>query len=387
MTIPYWRYLEIMVESTHSEAISMGKQAIFIAATGQNVGKTTTCLGLISGLRKRFSQVGFIKPVGQQHVTVKDGLKVDKDVVLFHEVFQLNSLYEDMSPVIVPPGMTKKFLDGALSKDALRKKIINSFYRISSQHDFTIVEGTGHVGVGSIIDQNNAAVAAELGLDVVIISTGGLGSAFDELALNIEMCHANGLKIRGVILNRVLHDKRDMILDYFPRALARWNIPLIGCVPYNEFLNTPTMRDFALLFDTGFLSGESNSLRHFGDKRLVACSLEAFQAEMIPNELVITPATRKDIIRAVIQKHDEEDFRGGMILTGRHPPDQDLLRYVSDSTVPIIYAPRCTYEAMKMITSYTAKIRTEDQTKVNKAIELVESHIDFDLLCKEAALV
>jgi len=365
----------------------MKKQAIFIAATGQNVGKTTTCLGLISGLRKRFSQVGFIKPVGQQHVTVKDQLKVDKDVVLFHEVFQLNSLYEDMSPVIVPPGMTKQFLDGRLSNQSLREKIIDSFLRISSQHDYTIVEGTGHVGVGSIIDQNNAVVASELGLDVVIISTGGLGSAFDELALNIEMCRAKGLKIRGVILNRVLHEKREMILEYFPKALARWNIPLIGCIPYNEFLNTPTMRDFALLFETKFLSGEINSLRHFRDKRLVACSLEAYQAEMVPNELVITPATRKDIVKATLKKHDEEDFRGGMILTGRHAPDQDLLSLVRHFEVPVIYAPRCTYEAMKMITSYTAKICTEDQTKVHKAIELVESHIDFELLCKEAATV
>jgi len=48
----------------------MGRKAIFIAATGQNVGKTTICLGLPAGLRKRFSRVGFIKPVGQQHVEV-----------------------------------------------------------------------------------------------------------------------------------------------------------------------------------------------------------------------------------------------------------------------------------------------------------------------------
>jgi len=360
----------------------MTHQGIFIAATGQNVGKTTTCLGLISGLRKRFANVGFIKPVGQQHITIKENIKVDKDVVLFHEVFQLDSLYEDMSPVIVPPGLTKKYLDRKLPFDALRERIIKSFNRIASQNDYTIVEGTGHVGVGSIIEQNNASVAAELGLDVVIISTGGLGSAFDELALNIEMCLTKNLNIRGVILNRVLQEKRDMILDYFPKALARWDIPLIGCIPYNEFLNTPTMRDFALLFETDFLSGESNCLRHFRDKRLVACSLEAYIAEMVPNELVITPASRQDIIEATLKKHAEEDFRGGMILTGRHAPDSTISEKAQNSTVPIIYAPMCTYEAMKKITSYTAKIRTEDQSKVNKAIELVESHMDFDLLCQ-----
>lgn len=357
----------------------MTKNGIFIAATGQNVGKTTTCLGLISGLRKRFPKVGFIKPVGQQHVTINKKLKVDKDVILFHEVFHLDSSYEDMSPVIVPPGFTREYLDG--THNSLCDRITSSYQRISNQNDYTIVEGTGHVGVGSIINQNNAKVAAELGLDVVLISTGGLGSAFDELALNIEMCLARNLKIRGVILNRVLQEKREMILRYFPKALSRWDIPLIGCIPYNEFLNTPTMEDFTLLFETEFLSSREHALRHFRDKRLVACSLEAYLAELLPNELIITPASRKDIILATLDRHEKQDLQGGMILTGRLKPEADILEKIRQSQVPILYAPMCTYEAMRKITSFTAKIRKEDTSKVSKAIELVESHIDFDLLC------
>jgi len=39
------------------------------------VGKTTTSLALMAGLQKRFPKVGFIKPVGQQHVTVHSDSK------------------------------------------------------------------------------------------------------------------------------------------------------------------------------------------------------------------------------------------------------------------------------------------------------------------------
>jgi len=46
------------------------QRPIFVAATKQHVGKTSTSLALLSGLQKRFPKVGFIKPVGQQHVTV-----------------------------------------------------------------------------------------------------------------------------------------------------------------------------------------------------------------------------------------------------------------------------------------------------------------------------
>ncbi len=357
-------------------------KAIFIAATGQNVGKTTVCLGLISGLKKRFDNVGFIKPVGQQHIAIKKNLKVDKDVVLFHEVFNLKSKYSEMSPIIVPPGFTREFLDNRIHSDDMRQKIRRSFDNIASKNDYTIVEGTGHVGVGSIIELNNARVASDLGLDVVLISTGGLGSAFDELILNIQMCLKAGLRVRGIILNKVLNEKKDMILHYFPKALAKWGIPLIGCVPYSEFLNTPTMQDFASLFETELLSGACNRLRHFRDKRLVACSLEAYLAEMVPNQLIITPATRQDIVLALLKKHEEVDFRGGIILTGRHEPGSSLLKEIRRSDVPALYAPLCTYEAMRKMSSFTAKIRKEDSSKVERAIELVETNINFDLLCE-----
>ena len=75
----------------------MKKQAIFMAATGQHVGKTTICLGLVHGLKKRLKNVGFIKPVGQRGVKIEDSLHVDKDVALFKRHFKLSHSFIDMS--------------------------------------------------------------------------------------------------------------------------------------------------------------------------------------------------------------------------------------------------------------------------------------------------
>lgn len=41
------------------------QRPIFIAATRQHVGKTTTSLAIMSGLKKKFDKVGFLKPVSQ----------------------------------------------------------------------------------------------------------------------------------------------------------------------------------------------------------------------------------------------------------------------------------------------------------------------------------
>src|SRR5437867_4172173 len=103
------------------------KNSIFIAATGQNVGKTTICLGILAGLKKRFSSVGFIKPVGQEHVKTADGTLADKDVVLFKEHFQLTSDYSTMSPILCPQGFTRDFLDEKIDEKKLLTKITTSF--------------------------------------------------------------------------------------------------------------------------------------------------------------------------------------------------------------------------------------------------------------------
>ncbi len=54
---------------------------IFIAANGQNCGKTTVCLSLLHLARKKYQRVGFIKPLGPKPAFLR-GLEVDKDAVL-----------------------------------------------------------------------------------------------------------------------------------------------------------------------------------------------------------------------------------------------------------------------------------------------------------------
>ena len=55
---------------------------LLVLSTGQHVGKTTLSLGLVKHLQTKFydsgKQVAYCKPVGQQHVAVDRGLRVDK---------------------------------------------------------------------------------------------------------------------------------------------------------------------------------------------------------------------------------------------------------------------------------------------------------------------
>lgn len=361
----------------------MNKKGFFIASTGQHVGKTTTSLGLVSGLKKRFAKVGFMKPIGQEHVEVEANLHVDKDIILFKDHFHLEDSYADMSPVLFPRGFTRDYLDGKIDEKELESKIIRSYETIANDNDVVIVEGTGHVGVGTIVNLDNAKVASLLGLEMILIASGGLGSSFDALALNLAMCEKHNIKVAGIILNRVLDDKRDMVIKYMTMALEKWNIPILGCIPFDHFLSNPSMRDFESLFSATLLTGEEHHLRHFRRIRLVATSVETYAKLILPSQLIITPSMREDIIYATLDKHWESksDLCSGMILTGDSPPRQEIVEELKKANIPMIYTPLHSYNVMKMITSYTVKLRTEDREKIQEAISIVKHHMNFDKLC------
>jgi phosphate acetyltransferase len=145
-------------------------KALMVVATKQHVGKTSVCMALMSACREKFgiNNVGFIKPVGQRWVVTDCGQKIDKDANLARIHFSLPIAPRLMSPVVIAKGYTKEFIQQQRDGAAEWKSIEHSFRDITSQHDMTIVEGTGHVGVGSILQMSNAQVAARLKIPVVL---------------------------------------------------------------------------------------------------------------------------------------------------------------------------------------------------------------------------
>ena len=130
---------------------------IFIAATSQNCGKTTLCLSLLHLAQKKYPRIGFIKPLGPKPSLYR-GLTIDKDAALVAQVFGLTRDLKFMSPVIVERGTTRQALEGKLDTAAMQDRILESFRKLESRCDFIIVEGSGHPGVGSVLQLSNARI-------------------------------------------------------------------------------------------------------------------------------------------------------------------------------------------------------------------------------------
>ena len=71
----------------------MAAKRVFLAATGQNRGKTTTSLGLLAAIRDRGLRLGFVKPVGQRYLVV-----AGTRITLYAIMDYLNYRQGDASP-------------------------------------------------------------------------------------------------------------------------------------------------------------------------------------------------------------------------------------------------------------------------------------------------
>src|SRR4051794_17169105 len=89
---------------------------LYLAATGQNRGKTTAALGFLDGVLRKGLTTGFMKPVGQRTV-IQDGVAADEDAVLMKAVFGLAEPLTAMSPVHIPRGFTKAYIAGDVVED------------------------------------------------------------------------------------------------------------------------------------------------------------------------------------------------------------------------------------------------------------------------------
>lgn len=358
---------------------------IFLAATRQNDGKTMVALGLISALKRRFDKVGFIKPVGQRYINV-GRYKVDEDSVLIEEVCGLDCRLPDMSPIAVEKDFTVKYISRGNPKKLIRQ-IKNSYSKISKDKDITVIEGTGHAGVGSVFDFSNATVAKLLDSRVIIISSGGIGRPIDEIMLNKSLFEDQGVKIIGVIINKVRSDKFKKVSYYVEKGLRRKGLELLGTIPYRKILSSLTMGE--IMEETG---GELINGKESLDTRIEEIVVGAMTAHQAlgyfhSRTLVITPGDREDLIlgsmSAVPTEGDKEYGIGGIVLTGEIRPHKNIMRLIKKTSMPVIALKEDTYSVASSIHDIIVKIRPSEKEKVSMAIELVEKYVDVDRILKK----
>ncbi len=355
---------------------------VFIAATQQNDGKTTTSLGLFAALRRTHGRIGFIKPVGQRFVEV-DGLRIDEDSVLIDQTYGVKTPLEAMSPIAVEPDFTRRYIEHQ-NNEFLVSRIQNSFDRAAWEKEFVIIEGTGHAGVGSVFDLSNARVAKLLGSKVILVTKGGIGKPIDEVALNKALFDQEGVELVGVILNKILPDKFDYVCDFARRGLERLGIDLLGALPEEPILANATLGQIAKTTRGSFINGRTKSRRRVQKVVIGAMSSTHAMEYFKPGTLIITPGDRDDVILAALSASTLSELDGqtiaGLVLAGDLSPSPPVLELLQHSDVPTIASPLDSYNVASAIHSMTVKTLPGDIEKIDKIQSLIETHMDVEKL-------
>ena len=356
----------------------MTAKRVFLAATGQNRGKTTTSLGLLAAIRDRGLRLGFVKPVGQRYLVV-DGTRADEDAVLMSELFALPDALNDMSPVTLPRHFTTDYVMGRIAGD-LGPQVRYAFERVAIDKDVVVIEGTGHAGVGAVVGLSNAQAARMLDAPVIIVSEGGIGRPIDEIVLNRSLFAAEGVRIIGAVVNKVDVDSHPHLPEVLARGLAQHDVELLGCIPYSELLANPSLELIATHLDGELLSGEAAPGRIIGWVAIGAMQAKHAVELLRDRTLLITPGDREDLIEAAIAINREAATPkvAGLVLTGGFRPPASALAALRAAGLFAYLVGTDTFRAAQAVEQILVKTHSGDTEKIETIVDLVGGAIDTD---------
>ena len=356
---------------------------IFVAATGQNSGKTTTCLSLLHLAQMKYNKVGFIKPIGPKPTTLR-GRSVDKDAALIAQVFDLTRELRYMSPVMVYPDTTRKVIDGEISVSDLQERVLRACAALERQCDFIVIEGSGHPGVGSVMKLSNARVARLLNAPVLMVTGGGVGNVVDAVSMNLALFRQEGAEVRAVLANKLIPEKRDRVLDYLQRAMADEPFRVIGGFDYQPVLANPTLRRVSKLLELPLHGNRREMGRIIHHVQIGAASTQRVTELLKESSLLIVTSSRDELLVTLANLYQMPEFRSkivGLVIPGIIPVSTITQRILDRSNIPYLRTQaNSTAELYRIITEDVSKITSEATEKLDLIRSLAERSIDFECL-------
>jgi BioD-like phosphotransacetylase family protein len=236
--------------------------------------------------------------------------------------------------------------------------------------------------VGSVFDLSNARVAKLLGAKVVIISQGGIGRPVDEVCLNQALFEKEGVEVIGVIVNKVLGTKRELVSEFVRRGLARKGLRLLGVLPHEPILSRPTLD---LIVDElqaerlNRVEGLQNLVKH-----VIVGSMGVQRLERLlkPGGLLIVPGDREDLIVALsaATQSRPDTALAGMVLTDGLRPGREAMGLIERMAFPVCLVAGDSYSVAATVHDLTVKTRPKDQEKITLIRDLIARYVDVECI-------
>ncbi|WP_324026053.1 phosphate acetyltransferase [Maribacter sp. BPC-D8] len=357
-------------------------KAIYIVTTEPNSGKSIVSLGLMQLLLGRTAKVGYFRPIIDD---VPDG-KTDNHIDTVLSYFNVDMKPEEAYAYTRSQVVQLKNQD---KDDEIVGHIIHKYKTIENKFDFVLVEGTDFSGEGAIIEWDiNVLIAKNLGIPAVILAS-GKNKTLDELVGNLYMAYDSfkekGVEVLLIVANKVLPENVTLVSNGLKEKLP--DDILVGTIPVNTVLGSPTLKEIAQELDAKVLFGEDYINNQVGSFSVGAMQLRNYLTHLKSDSLVITPGDRADIILGALQANISTNYPSlsGIVLTGGLIPEDSIIKLIEglSDIIPILSVARGTFYVTNKIGTIRPRIYAENTEKIQTSIQEFEKYIPTEELAEK----
>ncbi len=352
---------------------------LYIVGTQRDIGKTTFCVGIINALRARGLKVGYTKPMGQR-VSNVSGRHVHDDALVITRAMEMADPKDAELVLSLTRGQAEKEINNPRQEE-LAKKIKEVCDRLQAQNDVVVIEGMGHVAMGSCFKFSAGDVSRTVGARPILISGGGIGRTIDEISLYSTFMESRGAPLIGAVINKVWPEKYDRIWESTTKGLKNIGVQSFGCIPYEPLLASPTILQVSQRLNAEILCGEEFLENRVGKIIVAAMEADHVVSYLEDRVLVITPGDRSDNILAILSTHLLESFRSpvsGIILTGGFRPSGKVMSLLAGAKLPAMFCREDTYTLAAKLSDTVFKLSLDDNERIEAAICLINEYVDVD---------
>lgn len=206
---------------------------LFVTGTDTGVGKTYVSAGIATALIRRGVDVGVMKPA-ETGCSMSAGRLVPRDA---HRLMRSACVKDPLS--LVNPYRFRRPLAPAVAGEREGKAIdplmmINAYRKLSTRHEFMIVEGAGGIMVPLSGKYTYLDLAKKMGLPVLIVARPGLGT-INHTLLTISALRGRKIPIAGIVINYAQHVKSGLAEKTNPAVIEKISgIRIVGIIPHGS---------------------------------------------------------------------------------------------------------------------------------------------------------
>ena len=375
-------------------------KTIVLVPTGEGVGLTSACLGLIFALESQGIKAGFLKPFSQeQHDTT-----ADRTTALFRHV----SKNETVEPIAYSKIIQQINADHS---DELLEAAVHLHRQIAKNHDVIIVEGLVPNGRDAFASELNAQLAQALDAKVVIVSNADiqnpvaaaekvegqlrhLGGASNSRTAGVLFMRTKGLSEESAQIPVTMDPNLRLVDDTsnFVQAIQKTHpqigsekLPVIGLVPFSNTLSVPRMSDIAQHIQAEWINLGEAQQRRVLHSSLIASNIAHELHKFVAGELIISASDRIDVLLAGSLASSNGIPLAGLVLTEQYAPNPQVMDFCQTAIkqgLPILHTQLSTFDTAQKLSNLSNEIPVDDTERAEQVTRFVSSHINLDWIAQ-----